>query len=134
MDSVSIPSAGMFPLPSVADYLQAPSTAMRPTTKEGHSFSDILQKAMLPPGVDVKFSLHARKRMESRGIKFNTEDFIKMDEGINRAKDKGSKESLILMNGNAYVVNVENRTVITAMNQKEMQGGIFTQIDSTVIL
>lgn len=134
MDSVNIPPIGMMPPPAIVDYLQAPSVGMQPKTKEGQSFSDVLQKAMLPPGVDLRFSSHAKNRMESRGIEMKTEDLIRLDEGIDKAQAKGAHESLILLNGNAFVVNVDKRTVVTAMNQKELQGGVFTQIDSTVII
>jgi flagellar operon protein len=134
MDSLNIPAPGIMPPPAIVDYLQAPSIGMRPTGKEGQSFSEVLQQAMLPSNVEVQFSGHAKARMKSRGIELNPEDMVKLNDGINKAKAKGAHEALILLNGNAFVVNIENRTVVTALNQAETKGGVFTQIDSTVLM
>ncbi|MGI6454268.1 MAG: TIGR02530 family flagellar biosynthesis protein [bacterium] len=134
MDGISIPPAGLMPLPAITDYLQAPSVAMRPQTRDGQSFANVLQQAMLPPDVDVQFSHHAQTRMKSRGIELDQNAMIRLDEGVKRAQEKGAKGTLILMDGNAFVVNVNTRTVITAMNPAEANGGVFTKIDSTVIM
>ena len=57
----------------------------------------------------------------------------KLDAAVMAAMDKGSNESLVLMDELALVVSVKNRTVITAMSSQETKGNVFTSIDSTVI-
>ena len=45
--------------------------------------------------------------------------------------EKGMKESLVLVDDLAFIVNVKNKTVVTAVNDKEER--IFTNIDGAVI-
>jgi len=134
MSDMNIPPAGVLPPPGITDYLQAPQIAMRPTSNEGESFSKVLKQAMIPGDAEVHFSKHAEQRMASRSINLDSEDMRKLDEGMNKARAKGAREALILIDGNAFVANVNNRTVITALGQQETKGALFTQIDSTVIM
>ena len=82
----------------------------------------------------VKFSQHALDRMASRGITFKPEEISKLNEAIDRAAKKGSKESLILMGDNALIVSIKNKTIVTAMDKDAMKENVFTNIDSTMIL
>lgn len=93
------------------------------------SFQDILDTKLL------KFSNHASKRLEQRGIELSADQLKSVNQAIDKAAAKGSKESLILMQNNvALIVNVPNRTVVTAMDGKSMKDNVFTQIDSAVII
>ena len=56
-----------------------------------------------------------------------------VEQAIDRAGAKGSRDSLILMNDLAMIVNIRNRTVITAMEGKDIKENIFTNIDSAII-
>ena len=51
--------------------------------------------------------------------------------GTRRAEEKGIKESLVMVDNLAFIVNVRNNTVITAVNEKEDK--VFTNIDGAVI-
>ncbi|WP_223066776.1 TIGR02530 family flagellar biosynthesis protein [Paenibacillus caui] len=82
----------------------------------------------------VRFSNHAAKRMEQRGIELRPEQLGKIGQAIDNAAAKGAKESLILMKDMAFIVNVGNRTVVTAMDGNSMKDNVFTQIDSAVII
>jgi len=62
------------------------------------------------------------------------ERLARLSDAVSKAADKGSKESLILDDDAAYVVSVPNRTVITAFDRSNLQDGIFTSIDSAIIL
>ncbi|WP_172252821.1 TIGR02530 family flagellar biosynthesis protein [Saccharibacillus deserti] len=92
------------------------------------SFQTVLEDKML------KFSGHASKRLEQRGIEFNPEQLRKIGSAIDKAAAKGSKESLLLMQDMALIVNVRNRTVVTAVDGGSMKDNVFTQIDSAVIV
>ncbi len=81
----------------------------------------------------VEFSAHARKRLAQRDIKLDDEDMSRLSNAVDRASDKGSKESLVLLNGMAFVVSVSNRTVITAIDTDSMKENVVTNIDSAVI-
>ncbi|MOA07809.1 hypothetical protein D3C78_1275320 [compost metagenome] len=62
------------------------------------------------------------------------EQLSKIETAIDNAAAKGAKESLILMKDMALIVNVDNRTVVTAMDGSSMKDNVFTQIDSAVII
>ena len=80
----------------------------------------------------VKLSKHALQRLESRNIHLSDIELSKINDAVLRAEAKGSKDSLVMMDDTAFVVNIPNRTVITAMNVKESRENVFTNIDSVV--
>lgn len=79
----------------------------------------------------LKFSKHANERLISRNIDLSKEQLTRLENGTNRAREKGIKESLIMVDNLAFIVNVKNNTVITAVDETE--GNIFTNIDGAVI-
>ncbi len=127
----------------VGGVLPGPSAiSNKPETNVGPSFESLLDstiskqpKAPGPAvGDSLKFSQHALDRMQSRGISFKPDDLARLNDAVDKAAKKGSKESLVLMGDNALIVSVKNRTVVTAMDREAMKENVFTNIDSTVIL
>jgi len=57
-----------------------------------------------------------------------------INKAVERADEKGIKESLLVMDNLALVVSVKNKTVITAVNSDELKGNVFTNIDGAVII
>ena len=100
-----------------------------PTT----SFGSILQQK-LQEKESITFSKHANMRLDARNIELNSEQMQKLQNGIERAEQKGIKESLVLMDNIALIVNIEKKTVVTALDQKEAREHIFTNIDGAVVL
>jgi flagellar operon protein len=98
-----------------------------------NKFSQQLHQA-LSVQTPVKFSHHAEIRLKQNGIELSNEQLDRMNEGLKKAKVKGAKESLMLMDNLAFVVSVKNDTVITAMKQNGMDSQVVTNIDSAVIL
>ena len=72
--------------------------------------------------------------MESRQISLTEQQHQKLEQAVSNAENKGVKDSLILLNRLALIVNVKNRTVITAIDENQMNGGVFTNIDSAMII
>ncbi|MGM9570620.1 MAG: TIGR02530 family flagellar biosynthesis protein [bacterium] len=101
------------------------------TNKKSVSFKDVLQQNLADFN-DIKISAHAKKRLEQRNITLSQENMTKLTEAVNKAESKGAKDTLVLMDQIALVVNIKNKTVITAMGQENMN--VFTQIDSAVIV
>lgn len=93
-------------------------------------FDQVLNREL----TEVKFSQHALERMNSRNIKLNEADLNKLNHAVEKAEQKGARESLILINDTALVVSVKNKTVITAMDGASMKENVFTNIDSAVIV
>ncbi|WP_195573169.1 TIGR02530 family flagellar biosynthesis protein [Paenibacillus sp. 1001270B_150601_E10] len=82
----------------------------------------------------VQFSHHASQRIQERGMNLTPEVMSKINAAVEQAAAKGSKQSLVLMNNAAYIVNVPSRTIITALDQPFQQGHLFTAIDSAVCI
>lgn len=103
----------------------AKRTAVQPG---GPAFRDMLEQNI------VKFSQHAEQRLAQRGIRLEDEQLHRLGGAIDKAAAKGAKDSLVLFQDLAFIVNVKHRTVITAMDGASMNDQVFTQIDSTVIV
>jgi flagellar operon protein len=82
----------------------------------------------------LKFSKHAGERLEERNITLSEEQMKRLEEATAKADEKGIKESLMLMDNMAFIINVKNSTVITAMEQTDNKENVFTNIDGTVIV
>ena len=82
----------------------------------------------------VSFSRHANERLSSRNIRLNEEQMQRLNEGVKQAKEKSIQESLVMMDNIAFIVNVKNNTVITAMDQESNDSNVFTNIDGAVIV
>jgi flagellar operon protein len=81
----------------------------------------------------VKFSNHALKRLESRNIQLSESDISKIQNAVEKAESKGSIDSLVMMNDKTgFIVNIPNKTVVTAIDVRESQENVFTNIDSVV--
>ena len=113
-------------------YLNTNNKTTQTKTKEGYSFGDILTQKS--GAADVKFSKHAANRLSSRNIELTDNQMSRLNEGAMKAQEKGIKESLVLVDSLAFIVNVPSNTVVTAMNQNETSDNIFTNIDGAVIM
>ena len=82
----------------------------------------------------VVFSKHASERLFSRGIELSEEKLAKLADAIDKAELKGSKETLVLSDDAAFVVAVDNRTVVTVFDNEKLREGVVTSIDSAVII
>jgi flagellar operon protein len=102
--------------------------------QSGPSFADTLVQAGQSAGTgDLSFSKHALARVQRRGIELDQSTLGRLSQGVQRAASKGSRDSLVLVDGTAFVVSVSNRTVITAVGSEHMKDNVFTNIDSAVI-
>lgn len=98
------------------------------------SFQDMLieAKTASEDSSDVlKFSKHANQRLSSRNIDLSKNQLERLENGAQKAREKGIKESLVMVDNLAFIVNVKNNTVVTAVNHTEE--GVFTNIDGAVI-
>jgi flagellar operon protein len=110
-----------------------PSPPSAQQSAPSSSFADVLGQQMESAG-RVKFSAHAQRRLDSREITLTGNDRVRLDNAVNQLAQKGSKESLVLMDQMALLVSVPNRTVITVVPQSEAGSSVFTHIDSAVVL
>ncbi len=93
----------------------------------GPDFGSILEDRL-------KVSSHAQTRLQSRNIDMGKDEWDRVLSGVERAAQKGARESLVLVDNVALVVSIKNRTVITAVDKEKLKENVFTNIDSAVIV
>ena len=107
----------------------APRPAAAPAAPNGASFAEVLKQRTS----GVQFSGHALDRVQRRGIDTSPQTLERLDGAVQRAAAKGARESVVLLDGTAFVVSVRNKTVITAVDAQSMREHVFTNIDCAVI-
>ena len=116
-------------------YLNGTREAENHRTTEGLSFQDILQKKSLTGSTgSLKFSKHALGRLTDRGIELDTSQLERLNQGAAKAEEKGIRDSLVIVDQLAFIVNVPNQTVVTAMDSTETNENVFTNINGAVIM
>jgi flagellar operon protein len=114
----------------------AAPAATRPATAggaTGHVNGPSFQEIFRQQAGKLQFSQHALQRVERRGIDLSDGTLQRLETGAARAASKGSRDSVVFVDGTAFVVSVRNQTVITAVDQEHMREHVFTNIDSAVI-
>lgn len=97
------------------------------------SFEEVLQMTQsLQESTELKFSKHANERLASRNIDLSEAQYKRLESGAKKASEKGMRESLVMVDEFAFIVNVNNNTVVTAVNVLEDK--VFTNIDGAVIM
>lgn len=102
------------------------------STNQATSFNQVFQEALQKSS--VKFSQHAQARLRTRNIQLTNVELQNIDKAVEKAAAKGAKESLILMKDLAFVVSIQNKTVITAIDGASLKDNVFTNIDSAIVL
>ncbi|KRL99158.1 flagellar protein [Liquorilactobacillus satsumensis] len=103
----------------------AVQTPSKTTSLQQQEFSQILAAKK----DQVKLSQHAQKRLGDRHLELQDSDFAQISKAMNELNEKGSRESLLLYKNMGLIANVHKRTIITAMDVKEIN--TVTNIDST---
>src|SRR5689334_616692 len=91
--------------PGVTGATPPPAAAPRPAV-DGPGFDQLLKQRLSAADTPLRLSGHAMERLQQRGIPVDS---------------------------TAFVVSVQNRTVITAVGADNMRDRVFTNIDSAVI-
>lgn len=116
----------------------AKTNTAKTVTAEGLSFQEILKQktaqGIADADTSLKFSRHAVTRLTDRQIELTNSQMERLNEGAQKAGRKGIQESLVLVDQFAFIVNIPNNTVITAMDSTESSENIFTNIDGAVIV
>jgi flagellar operon protein len=97
----------------------------------GQSFRDTLTAAADERSLHL--SEHALKRVEQRQIPLAGEQLDRLSSALDQLSQRGSRQSLVMLDQYAYVVNAPSRTVVTAVDSNQSKDKVFTQIDSVVI-
>ena len=114
-----------------AQYILSNTDKPREAESKGkESFSNVFEKTLY----GVKFSKHASKRLDERNLNLTEEQAKRLNDGVIKAGKKGIRDSLMIMDSMALIVNIPSNTVVTAINKDESVDKIFTNIDGAVII
>nr|WP_318683543.1 TIGR02530 family flagellar biosynthesis protein [uncultured Acetatifactor sp.] len=134
---MNVQKSGYLSIEQLTDRYLAPAqrTGAERTT-DGLTFEEVLRQRALQ-GAEVgalKFSKHAAVRMADRNIELSTEQLARLNDGAKKAGQKGIRDSLVIVDELAFIVNVPNQTVVTAMDSTETSENVFTNINGAVII
>jgi flagellar operon protein len=109
----------------------AQPTSEAPPSDGSQSFRDALTAAA--DDHSLQLSEHAMKRVEQRQIPLQGDQLDRLQKAMDTLSQRGSRQSLVMLDQYAYVVHVPSHTVVTAVEPNESKERVFTQIDSVVI-
>ena len=99
------------------------------TNTNNKTFKEILENKSQD---GIMFSKHASMRLNSRNLQLSSSQIKRLEDGVKRAEQKGIKDSLVLVDNIALLVNIKNKTVVTAVDNNSEK--IYTNIDGAVIV
>ncbi len=104
--------------------------------KKELSFQEILEQKSLQSTTaeGLRFSKHATQRLMERNMKLSDSQMERLSDGAKKAEQKGIKDSLVIVDEWAFIVNVPNQTVVTAMDSTQTNENVFTNINGAVII
>jgi len=111
---------------------QGTVTGQNAAEVKGQSFAEILEQKKIEERGELKFSKHASERLVSRNIDLSESQKARLNHAVRAAQAKGIKESLVMMDNLAFIINVKNNTVVTAVTGGEEK--IFSNIDGAVVV
>lgn len=115
-------------------YLGMPQRTAVRETREGLTFQDVLRQKAQHGSGSLKFSKHAMGRLADRNIELSDNQLERLESGTRKAEQKGIRDSLVIVDSLAFIVNVPNQTVVTAMDSTQTDESIFTNINGAVIM
>ena len=135
---MKIEKGGFLSIEQLQDqYLSNAKKTGRSENTQSISFDNVLKQKLLKSEgspAALKFSKHAASRLADRNIMLTDGQMERLSDGARKADEKGIQDSLVIVDELAFIVNIPNKTVITAMDQAERNENIFTNIDGAVIM
>jgi flagellar operon protein len=130
---LAIQSGGLIRDPSQTPGSSQPDrpTSGAPPSGGSQSFRDLLSAAA--DEHSLQFSQHALRRVEQRQIPMEGNQLDRLSKAMDTLSQRGSKQSLVMLDQYAYVVHPPSHTVVTAVEPDQSKETVFTQIDSVVI-
>ena len=134
---MNIQKSGYLSIEQLTDrYLNPAQRTGTERTTDGLTFEEVLQTKTLQgrEAKGLKFSKHAAVRLADRNIELSTSQLERLSEGAKKAEKKGIRDSLVIVDEFAFIVNVPSQTVVTAMDSAQTSENVFTNINGAVII
>jgi flagellar operon protein len=129
--AVTLPAGSIGGLEPASRAGPASSPSQPSVGQGGLSFRDSLAAAA--DERSLQMSEHALKRVEQRGIPLDGNQLDRLSKAMDTLSQRGSRQSLVMLDQVAYVVHPASHTVVTAVAPDQGKESVFTQIDSVVI-
>lgn len=91
-------------------------------------------EGLKPQSEGLSLSTHAARRLKERNLEMDASEYTKLKGAIDKLKTKGGQDSLVITGKAAYIVDVPNNRIVTAIDRDNMAENVFTKIDSTLIV
>ena len=106
------------------------SAGKKADTKQSDSGKSF-DRVLIDTADEVKLSKRAVNRLEMRNISISDEQKARLEDAADQAVEKGMTESLVMVDDLAFILNVRNKTIVTAVN--DTANAVFTNIDGAII-
>ena len=77
---------------------------------------------------------HPKDFIDAMEKAYNTEQSSAAKDAMAQIAAKGGKNSLIISDKAAYIVDIANKKVVTAVDKESLSENVFTKIDSTLFI
>jgi flagellar operon protein len=140
---------GVSPPPASGVPLQRSNHAVGQGAGPASSFEEVLRQQRirqqaqqaqhpldLPPAQPeggLTFSKHALQRLQKREIHLLPEQSRRLESAVHSVANRGSRQSMVVLDGMAFIVNVQELTVVTALDAGNGSNTVVTNIDSAVV-
>lgn len=103
-------------------------------SKEAGAFQQLLTESIEAKRTGLNFSRHAQERLQDREIDLTPDELSRLERATEKAAAKGAQTGLMMMGNLNLIVSVQNRTVVTAMENNAVEDAVFTNIDTAVVV
>lgn len=97
-------------------------------------FKAVFDEQLKNDSSQLQISKHAKDRITQRGIDVDNALMSSLNHAADIAKSKGARDIVMIGREAAFIVNIPNRVIVTAVSSDELKNNIFTNIDSAVLI
>lgn len=109
------------------------STKATPDQVQNSEFNNLLKEKIESQNT-ISLSTHAAKRIQERNLEMGSEEISKLNNALKKLETKGGQDSLVITDQAAYILDVPNKKIVTAIDKDSLLDNVFTKIDSTVVV
>lgn len=120
-----------YPVGNLGQSVVTSSRVDKASVKTKENFKQVLDSVR---NRDDGFTVSKHAALRLKEIEFTQDDMKQIEKGFEIAKNRNSKNAVMLYKDVALITSVENKTIITAVEKERAKDNIFTNIDSVVIL
>jgi len=119
---------------NTACYSKNTVNPVRTLNRQQLSFESVLSEQLQKKNQELQLSKHAKQRVEQRGIAVDGALMNSLNEAAETARQKGAMNTVMIGQDAAFVVNIPNKIIVTAISVEELKKNVFTNIDSAILI